>query len=150
MAVISPYFLATFKAYLHTVLGTVATSLGWTVNAGNYDEVVNDALLSLNTDDITTLTTNTQLKQLRAAGRVSLWRMVASTLAGDYNFSADGGSYSREQAHAQALRMLQQAETDAAALGVLDGYEVTSTGASYGRDPYKDYDTPYADFIDTL
>ena len=39
----------------------------------------------------------------RAAGDV--WEEKAAALAGDFDFSADGGRYSRSQAHAQALQM---------------------------------------------
>jgi hypothetical protein len=150
MAVLSPYSLATFKAYLHTVLGDVATRLGWTVVGGQYDEVVTDALLILNADDIATLTSNTQLKKLRAAGKLALWQKVAGFLTGDYDFSADGGSYSRSQAHDNALAMIKQAENEASALGVLEGYEVTSLAAKYTRDPYRDYTDDLATTYDQL
>lgn len=39
----------------------------------------------------------------RAAADV--WEEKAATLAGNFDFAADGGSYKRSQAHAQALQM---------------------------------------------
>lgn len=35
----------------------------------------------------------------------AVWEEKAATLAGNYDFAADGGRYQRSQAHAQALQM---------------------------------------------
>lgn len=40
-----------------------------------------------------------------AAAASDLWAVKAAALAGNFDFSADGGSYSRSQAHANAMRM---------------------------------------------
>lgn len=38
------------------------------------------------------------------AAAAEVWEQKAGTLAGDFDFSADGGSYQRSQAYQQALR----------------------------------------------
>lgn len=148
MAAIQPYTPQTFKEYLHSLLGHTAAGLSWSVAGGSYDEILSEALLAIDTDDITTITDNAGLGKIRAVGRYCLWSAVAAALAGEFDFSADGGSYSRNQAHENALKMLDRAEIDLAQYGLI-GYVVTSSGATYGKyDPYQNHDDALSEAID--
>jgi hypothetical protein len=150
MPALDPYTDSTFKEYLHRALGHTATGLHWSVAGGHYDELLLDTKLALDVNDLASLTSNADLKKLRVVGRVQLWRAVLAATAGDYAFSADGGSYSREQVHAHAQAMLAQAESEAMAVGALEGYVVSNGKASYPGDPYADYDDELASWIDQL
>lgn len=143
MAVRQPYTPITFEQYLLDSLGATGIQLGWQT-IGDLENVVVDTLLLLGVDDITTLVENADLRKLRVAGQLCLWRQVMASTAGDYTFSADGGSYSRDQVFAHAQQMMAQAEAAAAALDILDTYAVTSLAANYHIDPYADYDDDLA------
>jgi len=41
------------------------------------------------------------------AAAAAIWEEKAALLAPNYDFSADGGSYSRSQAHSQAMQMVR-------------------------------------------
>ena len=62
MAIPAGYTEATLKEYMHTVLGPVATTLGWTVADGDYDEAANEAVAAYGVDDVAAVA--------RLAGRV--------------------------------------------------------------------------------
>lgn len=150
MAALEPYTALKFKGYLHRILSHTAVVLGWSVDGSDYDEILNDTLIALGVDDVASITDNADLKMLRAVGRYFLWQAVAAATVGDYQFSADGGSYNRQQVHDHALKMLAQAESEAAYYGVVDAYNVTVSNVAYHRDPYRDYNDELATQIDQL
>ncbi len=134
MAAPSAYTEAELKAYIHTALGAVASSLGWTVNAGSYDEIVNDALLAYGVDDIASVSGRESIAKLRALSRLMAWRAVVSETATDYNFSADGGSYSRAQVNEMARARVADLETETAAYRMENA--VRTQRVVYANDPY--------------
>ena len=142
MPALTPYTHDSFKQYLCHSLRDMAGALGWTVANGDFDEPLNDALLMLDNDDVANFTTNAQLRLLRSAGKVAVWRAVVATTAGDYQFSADGGSYNRQQVHDHARKMVADVEAEASGLGVdvYGGYEVGIATITYHNDPYADYE----------
>lgn len=130
MALPTGYTEATFKAWLHAELRDVASALSWTVDGGDYNEIVNEALFAYGADDIEAIAGRDNLRKLRALGRVELWRAVMSALAGDYDYRTESGaSYSRSQAHAQAKANYEQALTEA--LPWSDAYEIGLTSVIY-------------------
>ncbi|MCA9941633.1 MAG: hypothetical protein KC418_23495 [Anaerolineales bacterium] len=134
MPVPTAYTEDELAAYMHSALRDVATAMGWSVAGGDYDEPVIDTLLAYGEDDIADAT---DMKKLRALAMVAVWQAVVDATVGDYDFSADGGSYSRAQLHDHAVARLTQAQTDAAAyLDVMEAGLVTIT---HTNDPWADY-----------
>lgn len=133
MAAPTSYTEATFKAYLHSVLGGVASALGWTVDGGDYDEILNETLLAYSVDDIADATS---IRKLRALGRVELWRQVLRSVAADYDFrTADGAQFSRSQIQEMAKVNFNQELTDAMVYD--DRYQIEAVTLIY-----DDYYTP--------
>ncbi len=135
MALPTAYTEATFKTYLHATAGDVASVLGWSVAGGDYDEIVNETLFAYGVDDISEVTGRDNLRKLRALGRVALWRQASHDAAARFDFSADGGSYSRSQIGKAIGAALAQAEYDA--LAYSDALVIEKT-----RVTYADYYTP--------
>ena len=143
MAAPSSYTETTFKAYLHGRLGALADALEWTVVGENYDEAVNDALLAYGEDDITAITTATNINLLRAYGRYFLWKSVAEATVNeiDYTHADSGATYKHSQIHKQAKDMMKVAQADIEALGGdVSGYEVNAYTIEYTDDMYTALD----------
>lgn len=95
-------------ARLRRMVAESGTTNGYT------DTVLSDAILRYPVADVHGETpvdedgyANTEwvaIYDLNAAA-ADVWTEKAATLASGYDFNADGGSYSRSQAHAQALKM---------------------------------------------
>ncbi|MCC6490679.1 MAG: hypothetical protein IT364_24550 [Candidatus Hydrogenedentes bacterium] len=134
MAIPTSYTEATFAAYLHSELGPVASSLAWTVDAGDYDEAVNDALLMYGVTDIAGITGAENIQKLRLLGKLAAWRRVLEHTAGDHDFSADGASYSRSQVNQMAQERVQDLETRAAPY--LDEYSISVQRMDHPNNPY--------------
>lgn len=135
MALPAGYTEATLSAYMHAVLGPVATALSWTVVAGSYQEAVNEAVALMATDDVTTIAGREAIMALRAAARREVWRAVMQATAGHYDVNTDGASRDRSQMHKQALEQFTLADSDLAMLGVGTTYAATIETVDYG-DPY--------------
>lgn len=141
MAAPTSYTEATLKAYLNTALGAVAGVLGWTVDAGDYDEIVNETLLVY---DVTDIANATEIRKLRTLGRRELWRAVMTELATDYDYEVRGDSAKRSQAYAHAKAQFELADADARLYDAA-GYRVESDTVTYGwtvdgtayKDPYE-------------
>jgi len=130
------YTEATLAEYMHTALGAIATSLGWTVAGDSYDEPVNDALLLYGADDIASISGRASITKLRALARLAVWRKVVTETAGDYNFSADGGSYSRAQVNEQARQVVADLEYETAAYRT--EHAATTQRVDFIHDPYAE------------
>lgn len=135
MPVPTAYTEDSLAAFMHAALRDVATALGWSVAAGDYDEPVTDALIAYGEDDIADAT---DIQKLRALARVAVWQAAVDATVGDYDFSADGGSYSRSQLHAQALARLAQAQQQAAAY--MDDMLVGTATITHHNDPWADHE----------
>lgn len=136
MAAPSSYTEATLADYMHTALGAVASAMAYTSPA-SYSEAVNEALLGYGVDDIATISGRENIRKLRALARVQAWKQVIADVTGDYDFSADGGQYSRSQVHKMALEALALAENEALALGAIPGYVVGIDAVKHIHDPYQ-------------
>jgi hypothetical protein len=133
MAIPGAYSDSTLKAYMHSVLGAVATTLGWSVAGGHYDEAVNETVAAYGVDDVTTVAGRDNIRHLRALARREVWRAVMQATVSHYDLSTDGAQRSRSQIHTQAKEMFVQSEVDCTAYG--DAYTVGIDAIAYG-DPY--------------
>lgn len=117
-----------------TQLGDLATALSWAVETPSVTEAVTDALLAYG---VSAIVDATDVPKLRALGRVAIWRAVARATAGHHRFGADQMSFDRQQVHEHALKMVGEAEREAAALGVGPyGLVVTAVVRDSASDPY--------------
>ena len=119
--------------YAMRVLGPTAEALGWTVgndDAGDYEEIVTDTLLSLGLSDIAAAT---DITAVRAVARWQAWRWAADALAVKVNVATDGQSLSRSQLYEQAVRSRDAAWQTA--LPHLSPYAVTATRIVHTDDP---------------
>jgi hypothetical protein len=114
VALPTSYTEATLKAYLHAEIYDVAGALGWSVSGGSYDEAVNDALYLAGLSSIESATSAVAVYQLRKLGLLAVWRRVVAAVAADYNFSADGSSFSRSQVFDQAKQCVRTLEHETA------------------------------------
>lgn len=135
MAAPTAYTEETLKAYMHTVLGAVATALEWSVAGGQYDEPVNEVLLAY---DVTDIANATNVRKLRALARREAWRAAVNSLASNYNFSADGARHDLSQVYEQAQKQLEAAEADTLAYD--PDYAVTLGTMDTTYDPYEPVD----------
>lgn len=136
MAAPATYTEQTLAEYMHSALGAMAGTVGLTVEGGSYAEAVNDTLLTYGVSDIGDAT---DIAKLRLLARLHAWRLVVTYTAANYAFSADGGSYSRDQVHAHAVSMVSALETEAAPH--LAEYQAVVQRVDYLHDPYvsRDY-----------
>ena len=109
MAIPSEYTEEELKTYMLGVLQSVGPASEWTTD--DFDEEVIDVLLQYGVTDISQAT---DIGKLRAIARVISWRKLMSAVSGDFDFSADGGQYSRSQVFKQAQAQLSEAERSAA------------------------------------
>ena len=132
MALPSSYTESALRDYMLASVGTVGSMLSLT--ASSFTEAVNDALVAYGVTDIA-LATN--IAKLRGIAKVEAWRLIVTTTVGEYNFSADGGTYSREQLHKHAVDALARADADAVSRGYMDsGAPTITVGSMKHTDPY--------------
>jgi len=130
------YTLTELKTFIHTTLGVMATHLGWTVNAGSYDDAVITALFRYGADSAADAT---DIRKLRAIAAVEAWRRVVGTLTIDFDFSADGGDFKRSQMLNHAMAALGLAEDEAAPYDQ-DTNIMVVTKMDHKHDPYSYHD----------
>lgn len=141
MAIPSSYTEFSLAAYMLAVTGNVAAALGWDIE--NFDEAVNDALVAYG---VSSIADATDIAKLRALAKVEAWRTAVNGTAADIEFSADGGTYKRNQMHEQALAALERAEAAAMAAGYADSYApAISMGSMIHVDPYLSDETIYSE-----
>lgn len=141
MALPSSYTESTLRDYMLSITANVAGALGWT--ASSFTEAVNDALVGYGVSDIADAT---DIAKLRSLAKLEAWRALADATVADYNFSADGGSYSRQQLHQQAVAALQRAEAEAVARGYADAFApAIALGSLVHSDPYLTDESLYSE-----
>jgi len=109
--------LAEYQASL-VQLAYLTDVLQWSVEAGSYDDAVNDTLILLKSQDLPSFDGLTGVSKVRAAGEVALWRRVLIGMVTMIPFSGKGGSYSRDQMVGHVRQLLSAAEIRAQAAGV--------------------------------
>jgi len=138
MAIPASYTEKTLAEFMHTTLGKTAKALAINFgpnDAGDYAEAVNDALLAYGTEDIATISGVANIMKLRALARVYAWQHVVNNFATLYDFSADGGQYSRSQMFKQAKESLELAQTQSLAYDPT--YQVNVVAIDHTQDPYR-------------
>lgn len=128
----------TLAAWMERRLGDLAGILEWTAEGGDFDDIVQDAMLSLGTDDLSTKDSLAEIKEVQTFARVALWAAVVEATAGHYAFTADGGTFNRQQIREMAQDNLDRAMTDSMAYS--DAYAVGTAAITYRNDFYQDHD----------
>jgi len=134
MPVPTSYTETTLADFMHDALGNVAGALGYS-SPTSYSEAVNDTLLAYGTDDISTISGQANIIKLRALSKVFAWRKAVGDLSSRYKFSADGGSYERQQMFENAKATLAMLEE--AALVYDTNYAVITRKVDHIHDPYQ-------------
>lgn len=130
MAIPTSYTETTLAEYMLAVLGVVGQTLG--LSSSSFGEAVTDTLLAYGTDDISQAT---DMKKLRALAKAAAWKKACDDLVGFYRFSADGGTFDRNQMREMAEKALTLAQADAAAYD--PNYVVGIVRAASVNDPYR-------------
>jgi len=94
------------------VLKTIAGVLGLTTTA-DFAEAVTSALLGYG---VSAIDDAADIAKLRAWAAVAAWEVAQTVASGDYRFSADGGSWDRQQVFEHITTMLDAARRNAAAV----------------------------------
>lgn len=113
MAIPTSYTDDELKAYMLGTLEGVGPSSAWAITA--FDEQLNDVLIDYG---VTAIASATDITKLRVIARVHAWRKLSRAVAGDVDFSADGGTYKQSQLHDMIADELEKAEADAAVYAV--------------------------------
>lgn len=106
--------------FMHDILGMdgFAEQLNYDPDTGDYGEAVDEALLAVGASTVSAVSSTQGLRQLRAAARVELWRMVMGRTAGKHQRGLGDTARSEQQIFAHAKEMYLLALQDARRLGV--------------------------------
>lgn len=99
----------TIATYITAHFLSVKTQLGWS-DSLQIEAITEKALELYGVDTEAEATDN---KKLHALVDVSVWRQALNDVSLDYNFSADGASYSRSQQSEMIKDALEQASVNA-------------------------------------
>lgn len=130
MAAPTIYTESTLAAYMLTCLKDVATQMAWTTLT-DVQEAVNEALLAYGVTDVANAS---DIKKVRKLARREIWRQVCSATAGNFAFSADGASFSRQQIHEHAMQEFNAAFAEAAEY---DGFSIKVVKVDWTQDPFE-------------
>lgn len=126
------------KDYIQSYLGKFGDYLGWTFE---YSVIVDDCL---EVYGVATEVEATDTKKLHAIARYKTWEKVLVEVSQDYNFSADGGNYSRSQIYEMAKQNYLLALNDAQTY--LSEYQIEIGEVIDNQNPYIDF-PPYYDRV---
>jgi hypothetical protein len=128
---------------LHVRLGRLTTILGWKVEEDSYRDILSDTLEVLGVDLISDLTTQEELRKLRAVALWKLWEYVVDSLVANYRFSSDFQTFERQQIYDHAEKSLKRAMARASSMGITvpgglgvmrvpirDPYQVSATSSN--------------------
>jgi hypothetical protein len=144
------YTADSLAAYLHglTELAYVDEILQWSIEDDSYEETINDTLILLKSNDLTSFNGMAGVTKVRTAGEVALWRRVLIGMVTMIPFSGgqSAGSYSRDQMVAHVRALLSIAEIKATAAGVdVSNMPPARVGSVEYNDPYAHgYSSVYA------
>jgi hypothetical protein len=131
VAIPTSYTDSELKDYMHAELGAVSSALGWSVAAGDYDHALVRVLRAFGVTDAADAS---DMSKLEALARREAWRGAMNETVGDYDFSADGGSYSRSQIHEQCKARFETARAEA--MQYDGGYAVETSTIEWDWNPY--------------
>ena len=129
------------KEYMEDVLGDTAPKMGWSVGGHDFDEPANEVLYSLDQADFSFVSTQADVKKVRAVARVEVWRFAMFSTAHEtiHSTGAPGtGQTSRSVIHQHCKEMFQQAKSHYTELFPEDqpDVEVTRWAVTYDGDYY--------------
>lgn len=117
--------------------GRLSEFLDWTVGGGDLDDILEATLLAYEVEDIADVPATVDgVRKLRAYGLAELWTAVVEALGVEFDHSADGASFSRNQLLQNAERQLQRAEGIAMSYGWSNLHAVQVASVSTEGDPY--------------
>lgn len=119
------------KTFMLARLGHMATLLGWTDNTPQLAEAVRDVELACGVDDIEQ---ETGMAKVRSLATYYAWEAARRYLATMYTFSADGGSYNRDQMYEHASK--EERAAYYRAVPFMPGLQVKSVSVQYPSEPY--------------
>jgi len=131
------YTEKTLADFMNAELGKVATVLVYVVgalDAGSYQEAVNESLLRYGA---ATVNLATDIMKIRALARVEAWRKAVNDLSTNYRFSSPDGSFERETVFRQAVTNLERAQGLAAPYDNLGLYVISTSRVIPVNDPYR-------------
>lgn len=108
----------TLANYITSNFGQVKSQLGWSDSL----QITAITEKTLEMYGVSTEAEATNTKKLHAIADLAVWRQALNDVSLDYNFSADGASYSRSQQADMIRKNLDAAET--AALVHLPNYSI--------------------------
>ena len=109
------YTPTTFREFLLNELEATGRVLGWTDKDHQaYKNAQRRTLRVLSESAVE----ESDAAELEIVGPVEIWRGVMNETATDHNFSADGGSYSRDQVYAHAVEQFKRAMKGAIKAGL--------------------------------
>ena len=132
MPIPTSYTEQTLADFMQAELGAVATVLEYTNQS--YAEKINDTLLTYGASDISEISGAANIMKLRTIARMFAWKKAVGDMSTRYGFSADGGSYQRQQMFEQAKQMLQSLESEMMTYD--PSYAVKMQKSKYKNDPY--------------
>lgn len=134
MAIPTSYTEVNLTDYMCSLVSGIGPADTWT----DYTETINDVLIMYGVDEIESAT---DIQKLRTVAAFAIWKRLDRSMAGWYDFAADGGSYKRSQVRDAVSAQLEKARADAAQY--LE--EISSENAYYlGSMTFEDYYAPDA------
>lgn len=133
MSLPTAYTEKTLATFMADEIGQFATVFSWTVgstDAGSYAEVVNTVLEMAGKSAVADLA----VVEARALARICIWRRVLKMAATEFDFEADGGSFTTSQVQSMASKALNEAIEEAGANGY-GPYAIDMTHETYENDP---------------
>ena len=120
----------TFNNYVQSYIGGLSGTVGW--GSGTIDFIVEEALEAYG---VSTEAEATDSVKAHALLRYKAVERILVDVSGDFDYKADGESYSRSQFFAQVEKMRQQSL--AGVLPYLFGGQITTKTLTFPDDPYS-------------
>lgn len=119
--------------YMATIIGVAAEIINITVPDG-YEEPLIDTCLWFGVDDVPLVT---DIALLRLVAKIEVLKFTLLRMSSvAYDFSVDGGSFSRSKIIESLQQQLDDAEAELAALEGDTGWDVSTGSMGYPDDPY--------------
>jgi hypothetical protein len=109
----------TLATYINDNFPTIKTQLGW----NDSTQIVTIVAKAVELYGVATEADATNLAKLHVLASVAVWSQALTDISLDYNWSADGGSFSRSQAVDAVRKNLDEALS--ASLVYMGGYSMT-------------------------
>lgn len=139
MELVTSYTPQTLASFIQQQLADIATFLGWVNTSypdGDFDEVINSTLLSLDKTQSAELAAITDVQKVRRVAMYHAWKQAQQRSILAIDFTADGLTANRDQIFKHIQEMALTAEAEIAEYGIASGYVATVLTIDRARDPY--------------